>query len=662
MAKFSVSKLHSQLLQFFPDLKPIKALDLRNYFSGLLDSYLPIFQFRTVKNNLEATDELAIGDANKISFLELQKNMGKLVAKTGSSYDITNEDHGKIFYSGGNDDLTVSVPGTVPIGFEFGVLRKNGDDNIITVGGSSYGFSGLYSSFKYVKNIALPGTHFLYIKKTEDGILLITKKSGIWNGSFGSLDKFYPVITDGKKGGAIVTTVNSDITKDFGADFDNYQMGFDRLYEIVANNSFSLSNAGLVWTGAIGRAIVRGNEAGGITVTLTGLRAKGIEETHDIAEDEVFYFEAIRAKQNDDIFWVKAGESSSGSGGGFAEDVNRTGAAVVLDANAIYNDPDDPNTAVALSFSTVGAKNGITGVFYWQGNDWPEITINDSTKVVIKPFTFAAGAVYEIHYWFRKLSGKNRLTLIPEALNAPPQAQNVGLTGDAQVGKTITINASYFDPDGDVESSRDYRFVVADDDNGTNEAIIPGESGQNYTIDGAYLGMVIAPEVRMNAATGATPGEWVRGPWSSVITAASQIIKPDPGDYTVTEVGSNAVILSFGLQTGDTMVRFGDNGDKIAFDFNIAALGNFKIFARVRSGNTSEAQYENNYILKIDGVVRAHTLNLQKGIINSNDLGSSYFGWLEITSLVNLSAGNHTFEIEGKVTYAMFDKLEITPQ
>ncbi len=97
--------------------------------------------------------------------------------------------------------------------------------------------------------------------------------------------------------------------------------------------------------------------------------------------------------------------------------------------------------------------------------------------------------------------------------NTPPRAENVQVSGTAEVGFTLTGSYAYVDADNDAEGGSTYRWL-------RGNAVIPGSNGTSYTLVEADEGAVISFEVTPVAVSGIPMGLPVRsGPVGPVIPA-----------------------------------------------------------------------------------------------------------------------------------------------
>ena len=134
--------------------------------------------------------------------------------------------------------------------------------------------------------------------------------------------------------------------------------------------------------------------------------------------------------------------------------------------------------------------------------------------------------------------GNPTLTVDYEAiLPSPPIAKVQEVTGNLQVGETLTGHYTYSDVNGDLEGESIYKWYRSDDAAGLNRIVIAGEAGKTYITTSADIGKYISFEVIPVAATGITPGIAVesvrRGPVVLAEAAPTAIVEPITGTLQV---------------------------------------------------------------------------------------------------------------------------------
>ncbi len=91
------------------------------------------------------------------------------------------------------------------------------------------------------------------------------------------------------------------------------------------------------------------------------------------------------------------------------------------------------------------------------------------------------------------------ITNMPNTPDFPqfPEARNAYITGDTDMGSTLTANYDYFDLNGDPEGETQFQWYVSDDASGSGKRPIPGATSQQLEIaksgDNKYLSFVVKP-------------------------------------------------------------------------------------------------------------------------------------------------------------------------
>lgn len=87
-----------------------------------------------------------------------------------------------------------------------------------------------------------------------------------------------------------------------------------------------------------------------------------------------------------------------------------------------------------------------------------------------------------------------------------PYAYNLAITGDLLVGSTLTGSYSYFDANGNAEGTTTFRWLRADDTNGTNKAAIAGATSSTYELaagdEDKYVIFEVTPKTAVTPTTG----------------------------------------------------------------------------------------------------------------------------------------------------------------
>ncbi|MDM8162215.1 hypothetical protein QUH73_20545, partial [Labilibaculum sp. K2S] len=98
--------------------------------------------------------------------------------------------------------------------------------------------------------------------------------------------------------------------------------------------------------------------------------------------------------------------------------------------------------------------------------------------------------------------------------NAPPEAQNVAISGALASGVLLTASYTYYDAESDAENTPpSYQWYRADDTAGTNEVAITGQTASTYTTSDAdllnFVGVKITPKALTGTLTGSTATKYV---------------------------------------------------------------------------------------------------------------------------------------------------------
>ena len=162
---------------------------------------------------------------------------------------------------------------------------------------------------------------------------------------------------------------------------------------------------------------------------------------------------------------------------------------------------------------------------YIDGNDKVEvdelIDVEGTTSSTGHPYNLAAANRWNrpVHndYNIADLTG-NSITAI-NIPNQPPVASNVTVTGNPDIGETVTGYYEYDDYENDPEGNSIFAWYRADDADGNGEEQISGEDELTYTIGVEDAGKFIAFEVTPVAESGTTPGDPVKSDYVEVANA-----------------------------------------------------------------------------------------------------------------------------------------------
>ncbi|MFY0591765.1 Ig-like domain-containing protein [Roseivirga sp.] len=116
------------------------------------------------------------------------------------------------------------------------------------------------------------------------------------------------------------------------------------------------------------------------------------------------------------------------------------------------------------------------------------------------------------------------------SVNLPPTASNVNFSGTLVADEILTGSYDYSDAENDIESGTTFRWLRADDAQGTNQVAITGATSQTYTLTADDLGSFISFEVTPNdGITAGTPVESaLQGPIP--VVAITTIARQTPTD------------------------------------------------------------------------------------------------------------------------------------
>jgi len=162
--------------------------------------------------------------------------------------------------------------------------------------------------------------------------------------------------------------------------------------------------------------------------------------------------------------------------------------------------------------------------------------------------------------------------------NQPPTASNVGQSGNAQVGQSLTGFYTYNDAEGNPESVSTFQWYRDDHPNGITASAIPGATGLTYTLQENDLDKYISFAVIPVALTGSSPGiEVTSFEFAGPIEAAASFTCGDPfldtrdgQSYNTVQIGTQCWMKE-NLNTG-TIIDLGsyqsNNGiiEKYCFD------------------------------------------------------------------------------------------------
>ncbi|MCR8643808.1 Ig-like domain-containing protein [Paenibacillus sp. N1-5-1-14] len=110
--------------------------------------------------------------------------------------------------------------------------------------------------------------------------------------------------------------------------------------------------------------------------------------------------------------------------------------------------------------------------------------------------------------------------------NEPPVAASLVITGTPQVGKTLTANYIYWDPENDPEGRSLIRWYAADPD-GTDKRLIANETSTTLRLTSAHQGKIISFRVTPVSSTGNSTGSVVESPATPIIVDEYGAVDPN---------------------------------------------------------------------------------------------------------------------------------------
>lgn len=196
--------------------------------------------------------------------------------------------------------------------------------------------------------------------------------------------------------------------------------------------------------------------------------------------------------------------------------------------------PNDITTTSALTGGTITSDGnaGVTasGVVYSSTVAMPTLADDKlSSTATTGNFSvllenLSSGTTYHIRAYATNSVGTGYGDIVNFTTgNAAPTATNVTLTGDVEVGKTLTASYTYFDSEGDVESGSTYQWYVAPNATGDGEAAIPGATDLTYTIEESQQDKYVRFGIAPKAASGTALGVEVKSAFVGAVGEASTV-------------------------------------------------------------------------------------------------------------------------------------------
>jgi Right handed beta helix region len=215
-----------------------------------------------------------------------------------------------------------------------------------------------------------------------------------------------------------------------------------------------------------------------------------------------------------------------------------------------------------------------------------------------------------------------------------------------------------------------------------NPLVLTGEPGSVSPVESAfgptYWGTMAANDVTLAAGTHtfdlSSARDWAVADYAevSLLPATPPPPPPDPNPVVrieaeaplnvVTDVGVYGQVGLGNAQLDSGMcVALFDRGDAIRFYFDVPSAGNYRIAARVRSGDASgpTAYWPNGYVAKLDG----NSLVLQGDVTTvsavEGTFGPTYWGSMTVDVAI-ATAGQHWVDLVSARDWALADYLEVT--
>ncbi len=195
----------------------------------------------------------------------------------------------------------------------------------------------------------------------------------------------------------------------------------------------------------------------------------------------------------------------------------------------------------------------------------------------------------------------------------PPVANNVAIAGTGAIGQQLTGSYTYSDPHSDAESGTTFRWLRADDANGTGKTAIGSATTTTYTVQAADAGKFLIFEV--TASDGTKTGD----PTES---AAKQIQLP----LSVQSIARHTPTTENITSATDPVFRvtFSENADNVTVDdfvLNSTAGGTISSFNAV-DGKTYDLTV--NSLNNVDGTLGLKVKGID-GATGTNDINTFEF-------------------------------------
>ncbi|MBB5147744.1 DUF4073 domain-containing protein [Ureibacillus thermosphaericus] len=261
------------------------------------------------------------------------------------------------------------------------------------------------------------------------------------------------------------------------------------------------------------------------------------------------------------------------------------------------------------------------------------------------PLTYVFGITF---------TSDNRLyysTLSPaviKLLDDPPIANDVLITGQAEVGKTLSGSYIYSDTEGALEGETTFKWYRADNASGDNKTAISGATGNSYNLTEADVGKYISFAVTPVAQSGWTHGLEVLSSFIGPVIVTA----PSAPNVTVDDV--NNIIIGI----DETMEYKIDEGDWTPYNEQTPPnlSGNKTVKVRVKATNDTPAGEETQLVFTANppgapNVTANDTNNIIIGINETMEYKIDEGDWTPYNEQTppNLS-GNKTVKVRVKAT------------
>jgi hypothetical protein len=107
--------------------------------------------------------------------------------------------------------------------------------------------------------------------------------------------------------------------------------------------------------------------------------------------------------------------------------------------------------------------------------------------------------------------------------NAPPEATNVSVTGQAQVNQLLTATYVYHDAEGDAQGATTFQWYVANDGAGASETPIADATANTFSVQEAQTGKFIRVGVKPKALSGTDAGAETKSGWVGAVGEATTV-------------------------------------------------------------------------------------------------------------------------------------------